>query len=293
MIRQNRVLALGAALVLLIGSSWVHATPYASQVTISGTQVGFVLNEDADSLTYSLNGGAATPLGDGTAAGLHTFNLNSGSDTFSIVANKTENGFLQLDGNTVAAAVAAMPAPAPEAYYTPVSNDTNINTHYIAPRGVAVGTNPNSPSFGAVYIGKWRCAHRRSGYGWLRSTESAKRRVRPQCRPERRHDEHRQLRLRFRRHGPVQQLLRAHRRQREQSVPIAGWRRRQFVHFRFCRWSERRFRGFTRPFDSRCCIGRNDRTRPTASRRSKPWQRYTGGCGRYYGGRKHEALYRR
>ncbi len=152
MMRPNHFLALVALVSLATASTLLRAAPYASQVTISGTQVSFVLNQDADTLTYSLNGGAATPLGDGTGAGLHTFNLNSGSDTFSIVADKTENGFLQLDGNTVAADLAGMPVPAPEAYYTPISDDTNIYTHYNSPRGVAVGTNPNQPSFGAVYV---------------------------------------------------------------------------------------------------------------------------------------------
>lgn len=148
--QRNRFLALGALIVLAAGSRQVFATPYASQVTISGTQVSFVLNEAAASLTYSVNGAASVALA--PTKGLHTFPLNSPTDTFSIVADKTENGFTQLDGNKVAATANALPAASPEAYYTPISDDANSFLHFVRANGVAVSTDPNAPNFGAIYI---------------------------------------------------------------------------------------------------------------------------------------------
>src|SRR5437762_1348562 len=86
---QKRFLALSAMLGLLAYSSQLHATPYASNVTKTGTTVTYTLNEDADTLKFSINGGALNPVPDGVAKGSHTFTLGSATDTFSIVADKT------------------------------------------------------------------------------------------------------------------------------------------------------------------------------------------------------------
>ena len=61
------------------------AAPYASNVSIAGTTVNFILNEPADVLSYSLNGGAAVTL-DGTSKGAKSFMLGSPTDTFEIFA---------------------------------------------------------------------------------------------------------------------------------------------------------------------------------------------------------------
>jgi hypothetical protein len=146
-----------AALVAALGfvaSSAVYAAPYASGVTVSGTTVTFTLNEDADSLTYSLNGGAATPMPDGMAKGTHTFNLGSASDTFSIVADKTADGWTTSDGGTVAAASNRFSQPTAQSNNASVliSADANPLNRFNSPRGVSVGWNPNAPNFGLTYI---------------------------------------------------------------------------------------------------------------------------------------------
>src|SRR4051812_6800537 len=99
--RPCRFLALAAAIGLTLSSTWVHATPYASGVTVTGgTSVQFILNEPADVLKYSINGGSFTNL-DGTTKGTKSFLIPPGA-TFSIVADKTAaTGFLIPTGGTV------------------------------------------------------------------------------------------------------------------------------------------------------------------------------------------------
>src|SRR5262245_15740190 len=89
MMLRNSFRALAAMLTVALVTSLAHATPYASNVSVSGTTVTFTLNSPSTSLTYSLNGGAAVAL-DGTTKGTKTFNLNAPTDTFSIVADNTD-----------------------------------------------------------------------------------------------------------------------------------------------------------------------------------------------------------
>lgn len=59
--------------------SVLRATPYASNVSISGTTVTYTLNESTDSLKYSINGGALQASTDGLAKGTHTFTIPTGT----------------------------------------------------------------------------------------------------------------------------------------------------------------------------------------------------------------------
>ena len=83
--------------------SALYSAPFASNVVLSGTNVSFILNEPADSLTYSINGGAAVPLASGTK-GTKNFTLGAPTDTFSIsVSNDDPVGYSIPTGGTVAA----------------------------------------------------------------------------------------------------------------------------------------------------------------------------------------------
>src|SRR5437763_16746228 len=76
------------ALFAAVSASSAFAAPYASTFSVTGgTNVSFVLNEPADVLTYSINGGAPVTL-DGCTAGVKSFSLGSASDMFSVNANE-------------------------------------------------------------------------------------------------------------------------------------------------------------------------------------------------------------
>src|SRR5437762_10953329 len=90
------------ALAIAPIASCALGAPYASNVVISGgTNVSFILNEPADSLTYSINGGAPQAL-DGTSKGTKNFVLGSSTDTFSIKATKNDAvGYTMPTGATI------------------------------------------------------------------------------------------------------------------------------------------------------------------------------------------------
>ncbi|MCC7475403.1 MAG: PEP-CTERM sorting domain-containing protein [Pirellulales bacterium] len=128
------------------------ATPYASNVRISGTDVSFILNEPADTLTYSINGGLPVAL-DGSSGGAKVFTLGAPTDTFSIVAEKTAYaGFTIGDGGTVTPTGSGLSFATNSSTFVPISDDFNTLTAYNSPRGVAVNRNPNQPDFGTAYI---------------------------------------------------------------------------------------------------------------------------------------------
>src|SRR5688500_7696906 len=132
--------------------STAHATPYASNVTISGTTVNFILSENADSLSYTLNGGSPIALTPTKGAG--TFSLGAASDTFEIIASKSNaNGYAVLTGGTIASSLNGLSVASNEGGFNLLSTDTNNFVKYNSPRGVAVNTNVNSPNFGTSYIG--------------------------------------------------------------------------------------------------------------------------------------------
>ena len=67
--RRIRVVAWLSIVGAVAAPSPAPATPYASNVAISGgTTVNFLLNEPADALTYRINNGSAVAL-DGTTIG--------------------------------------------------------------------------------------------------------------------------------------------------------------------------------------------------------------------------------
>jgi hypothetical protein len=140
------------ALTLIASASIMEAAPYASGVAINGTTVNFTLNEPADALAYSINGGAPIFL-DATTNGLKSFSLTSASDTFAITAyNNDLVGYTIPTGGTIAVAANGLSQPSNEAGFNLISNDSNPLVRFNSPRGVTVSIDPNSPFFGTSYI---------------------------------------------------------------------------------------------------------------------------------------------
>jgi hypothetical protein len=114
--------------------------------------VSFILNEPADTLGYRVNGSPLQPL-DGSTAGFKNFSLSSASDTFAIVARKTDSvGYSIPTGSTIPASTTGLSQPSIEGGLRLISNDANPLTRFNSPRGVSVSNNPNSPNFGVTYI---------------------------------------------------------------------------------------------------------------------------------------------
>src|SRR4029450_13515122 len=70
-------------------STSARGAAYVSGVGISGTTVNFILNEPADLLAYSINGGPVMVL-DGSTNGSKSFDLTSPTDSFQIAAVKSD-----------------------------------------------------------------------------------------------------------------------------------------------------------------------------------------------------------
>lgn len=126
---QRAALACGTLLV----AATADATPYASGLTNTGTQIIFRLNEAADSVKVVYNGGANTNDLGARPAGLVT-------NTVSIVGpysvEVSQNFTLGYKHGTARR----------------ISNDSSVFVGYNSPRGVAVNKNPASPYFGTVYV---------------------------------------------------------------------------------------------------------------------------------------------
>jgi hypothetical protein len=145
-------IATAVALSLTLGSTKTEAASYASSVSIQGTTVTFILNEPADALSYSINGGAPTFI-DGTTNGLKTFNLSSVSDTFSITAAKNDPvGYTIPTGGTIATAANGLSQSSNEGGFRLISDDTNVLVRFNSPRGVSVAVDPTNPQFGTAYV---------------------------------------------------------------------------------------------------------------------------------------------
>jgi hypothetical protein len=129
------------------------AAPYASNVQITGgTSVSFTLNESADLLSVSVNGGAPQLL-DGSAAGTKTFTLPSAGSTFSIEAKKTATtGYTIPTGVNQGSASGGLSLATTQGGTSYVASTTDNLARYNSPRGVSVSTNPNSSNFGIAYI---------------------------------------------------------------------------------------------------------------------------------------------
>ncbi len=126
---RNAVAFCGA----LLAASSLQATPYASGLTNTGTQVIFRLNEPADSVKVISNGGATTNDLGALAAGLQT-NTDTIVGAFSVEVSQNFNlGYKHGAARKV-------------------SNDANPMANYNSPRGVAVNNNPSSPLFGTISV---------------------------------------------------------------------------------------------------------------------------------------------
>jgi len=152
---MKRSRALWTACAVVVGgigsASAVLAAPYASNVSVSGTTVNFILNENADSLTYSINGGPPQPLT--PTKGAQTFSLTSASDKFSIqVAKNDPVGYSIPTGGTIASSANGLSQTTNAGGFRLISDDSNVLNRFNSPRGVTVNTNPNSPNFGTSYI---------------------------------------------------------------------------------------------------------------------------------------------
>ncbi len=109
-------------------SSQVLAVPYASGVrNMGGTNWEFVLNEAADIVTITRDGGNPLVINNATV-GRHTFDMMSFTN-FEIAVSKA--------------------APAA---WTELSDPANLFTRFERPTGLAVNKNPSSPYFGTVYV---------------------------------------------------------------------------------------------------------------------------------------------
>ena len=129
------------------------AAPYASGVTITGLDVSFTLNEPADSLLYSINGGAFQSL-DGSSKGSKLFSLGAPTDTFTIRASKSDSvGYSIPTGSTITnPASNGLGQPTAEGGFRLLSDDSSSLVRFNSVRGVAVVTNPAAPNFGNAYI---------------------------------------------------------------------------------------------------------------------------------------------
>jgi hypothetical protein len=169
LLMMRSVLSAGlAALLLFWHISATHAVPYASRVVINSApslarfnsvvapttaEVSFVLNEPADEVAYSINGGPLQWL-DGSTKGTKTFSLSSPLDKFSILVKNME-----AEGYTIPTGDVALPGGNGLSQIVPasglrlVSDVANPLHSFNAARGVGVNLNPNSPYFGVAYVG--------------------------------------------------------------------------------------------------------------------------------------------
>ena len=141
------------------------ASPYASNIVVSGTTVTFTTNQDADQLTYIDNNGAPVSIAT-TTKGTHTFSLANAGDTFSISALKqSDAGYSQLTGGTIGPDLNGLSVTANLGGFNLLSSDTNPLDIYNSPRGVSVSLNPNAPNFGTAYISNSAAGGSRTGRG--------------------------------------------------------------------------------------------------------------------------------
>lgn len=141
-----RLTALAALLSLL--PLQLSATPYASGVTNDAGTVRFILNEDADNVTVTLNDGAITNDLGALSQGAHSFNLDGASNFQIRVSKASANGFVRPSGanstfNTLVT---------PRGTVRQTSSDANPLLSFNLPRGLTVNRNPKSPYFGRIYV---------------------------------------------------------------------------------------------------------------------------------------------
>lgn len=124
--RVSRIVAGVALAGLLAAPVAVLAAPYASGVSVSGTDVTFVLNQDSDNVSIMLEGGGTQDLGAMTA-GTHTVSVAAAGNHQIKVTNSDAAGWSQISAQDTA-----------HSFYTPV--------------GVSVNRNKSSANYGSVYV---------------------------------------------------------------------------------------------------------------------------------------------
>ena len=146
---RNMILAATAAVVPAVPTL---AAPYVSGITVTGTTVSFILNENADSLSLSVNGGAPSALP--ATRGAQSFTLASPTDTFSLTASKVDaNGWSIPNGTTVATQVNALSIDSNGSALNLISDGTNLLNRFNSPRGVSINNNPRAGAlFGTAYV---------------------------------------------------------------------------------------------------------------------------------------------
>lgn len=161
---SQRLLAfLSGVLCLSACNNVLLAAPYASRISIGPPNalmaeeegapiVSFTLNEPADKLGYSINGGPMQWL-DGSTKGVKSFPLLSALDEFTILAKKSEPvGYTIPTGDVTLPTTSGLSQPVPTAGLKLVSDDANRWMMFNAARGVGVNNNPSSPHFGVAYV---------------------------------------------------------------------------------------------------------------------------------------------
>jgi hypothetical protein len=138
--RKYFAVAAAAAMVPLAA----YATPYASNVQVSGTTGSFILNESADSVTITY-GDNSTQIITPTA-GSHNFTLPSAGSTFKISVSKNSGAGYLTQGTGAGTSTFATGTK------LQISSDSNSNVAFTQGRGIAVNTDPNSGVFGRVYV---------------------------------------------------------------------------------------------------------------------------------------------
>jgi PEP-CTERM motif len=149
MIRSIR-LSFFFALCASISSALV-ASPFASNILLTGggTNVSFILNEDADALTYSINGGVDVSLT--PTKGIHSFAI-APADLFAIKASKNETGYALPTGGSIAPVATGLSVATSQSGFKLISDDINPLVRFNSPRGVSVSNDPNAPQFGTAYV---------------------------------------------------------------------------------------------------------------------------------------------
>jgi hypothetical protein len=114
------------------------ATPYASGLTNTGTEISFRLNEAADNVKIVSSGGTVTNDLGARPAGLNTAALTIAGSYEVHVYKSSAPGYASAISPNRGAVLQ-------------ISTDNNL-VRFVQPRGLAINTDPASPYFGRVYI---------------------------------------------------------------------------------------------------------------------------------------------
>jgi sugar lactone lactonase YvrE len=127
---RKHIAAVAAAVAMVPFAAF--ASPYAGEVSVSGTTGTFYLNEPADNITVTYDNGASFQVISGATAGAKNFTLPSAGSTFQIAVLKNSTA-----GWTSGASLL-------------IGTDTTSTT-FNSPRGVAVNQTPGQ-YFGRIYV---------------------------------------------------------------------------------------------------------------------------------------------